>query len=63
MLFQFISMGNYLCSGLAGQVPIIKPAHRHKTQKQYIYTKTLNKQNKNNMVRKSNIKEVLWQKP
>jgi len=33
------------------------------TQKQYLYTKTLKKQNKNNMVANSNIKEVLRHKP
>jgi hypothetical protein len=45
-------------------VPIIKPEKRHKTQKQYEYTKdiALNKQNKNNITKKSNIKEVLGQK-
>jgi len=36
-------------------VPVIKPAQRHKTQQQYEYTKskTLDRQNKNNVVGKT----------
>jgi hypothetical protein len=36
-------------------VPIIKPAKRYETQKQYEYTKyiALNKQNKNNITEKA----------
>jgi len=57
-------MGISWRAGLTTQVPIIKPAKRHETQKQYEYTKyiALSKQNKNNITAKSNIKELLGQK-
>jgi hypothetical protein len=46
-------------------VPILKPAQRHKynTKTVQVHKKTLNKQNKNSITKKRNIKEVMGHKP
>ena len=61
------SIGIYQRPSLSAQVPIMKPAQRHKrnTKADRIHKdKTLNRQNKTIMVgKKGNIKEELGQKP
>jgi hypothetical protein len=61
-------MGIYLPAGSTAQVPSIKPAQEHKYNTKTVKIHKngmLNRQNKNNMaaVGKSNINEILGQKP
>jgi hypothetical protein len=58
-IIQCNSMGIYKSAGLKTQVPMIKPAQRHKHKTKIEQTN----KSKNNMVVKTNIQGIIRQKP